>query len=108
MHKLEQLIVKLWKGSLSSGGHIMQTSKVWSSLFSTELAEVGARNAFYQFRPWQVAIRTRYYMSWVNGLVFAILAQVYSNNFVSSLTATDPANQAYLANPTPENAAVLE
>ena len=61
---------------------------------------MGSRNAFYQFRPWQLAIRTRYYMSWVNGLVFAILAQVYSNNFVSSLTETIPANEIYLQDTT--------
>lgn len=39
-------------------------------------------------------------MSWVNGLVFAILAQVYSNNFVSSLTETIPANEIYLQDTT--------
>lgn len=78
----------------------MQTSKIWSELFSSELSQPGTRNAFYQFRPWQLAIRTRYYVSWVNGLVFAILAQVYSNNFVSSLTTTIPAYDAYHASPT--------
>ena len=32
MHKLEQLIVKLWKGNLNSGGHLMQTSMIWNEL----------------------------------------------------------------------------